>query len=88
MSPKPKESDELTIEELSKQVKELTAKVDALKQDGVKKKKSDKPRAPSKYAIFIKDNYAMMKNDNPNASMGEISKLLAKKWKETQNKDN
>ena len=70
---------EPTVEELAKQVKDLTAKVEALEKG--KTKKTEK-RAPSKYALFMKENYAQVKKDNPDLPMSEISKLIAKMWKD------
>ena len=77
-----KESKEQSVEELAKQIKDLTAKVDALEKGN---KKSTKPRAPSKYALFMKENYAQVKQDNSELSMGEISKIIGKMWKEKDN---
>ena len=83
---KAKEISEPTMEELAKQVKELTAKVEALENgdNKTKKKKSDKPRAPSKYALFIKEKYPIVKKENPDATMGEVSKIISKMWKEKE----
>lgn len=71
-----------TIESLALQVKELTAKVEALQGNSKPKKKNSEPRKPSKYALFVKENYPRIKEENPSASMGEVSKILAKEWKE------
>ena len=81
-----KDSTETTMEDLARQVKDLTAKVEALENDTgkAKRKKSDKPRAPSKYALFIKEKYAEVKKENPDASMGEISKIISKMWNESK----
>jgi hypothetical protein len=77
---------ELDVESLAQQVKELTAKVEAL-ENGTKqkKKKSDTPRKPSAYALFIKEKYSEVKKENPDATMGEISKIISKMWKEKDN---
>ena len=80
---KSKTPEESSLEELTKQVKELTARVEAC--EGKPKQKKTTTRKPSRYAIFIKENYSNVKSENPNATMGEISKIIAKMWKE--NKD-
>tara|TARA_B110000977_G_scaffold189690_1_gene259568 strand:+ start:2801 stop:3082 length:282 start_codon:yes stop_codon:yes gene_type:complete len=83
--PKAKETDDTALEELKKQVKELTARIVVCEGEAKpKKKKSDKPRTPSKYALFIKEKYAEVKKENPAAGMGEISKIISKMWKENK----
>ena len=76
---------ELTIDELAQQVKTLTEKVEALESEKAsKKKKTETPRQPSKYAMFIKEKYPEVKQQNPTAKMGEISKIIAQMWKEKE----
>lgn len=50
---------------------------------GKKKKKKDpnEPQKPvSAYALFFRDTQATIKGHNPNASFGEISKIVASMW--------
>jgi len=80
MPPKDKEP---TMEDLAKQVKDLTAKVDALESGGKqKKKKSDTPRAPSKYNIFFKKCIEELKKECPDMTHQERFKECAKRWKD------
>ena len=73
---------EPTMEELAKQVKDLTAKVEALEGGKPKKKKSDTPRAPSKYNLFFKKCMEQLKKECPDMSHQERFKEVAKRWKE------
>lgn len=74
-----------TVEELAKQVKDLTAKVEALEGGKPKKKKSDTPRAPSKYNIFFKKCMEELKKECPDMTHQERFKECAKRWKEENN---
>lgn len=52
---------------------------------GVKKEKKKKdPNEPQKpvsaYALFFRDTQAAIKGQNPNASFGEVSKIVASMW--------
>lgn len=39
------------------------------------------PRRPvSAYALFFRDTQASIKGQNPNASFGEVSKIVASMW--------
>ncbi|KAI9261758.1 high mobility group box domain-containing protein [Sporodiniella umbellata] len=74
--------------EYQKMAKE-TAKVTkrAAKDEGEKRSRRAKkdPAAPkrglSAYMFFSQDNRAVVKEENPNATFGEIGKLLGEKWK-------
>jgi hypothetical protein len=49
-----------------------------------KKKKKRDPNEPQKpvsaYALFFRDTQAAIKGQNPNASFGEVSKIVASMW--------
>jgi toll-like receptor 13 len=51
---------------------------------GNKKKKKKDPNEPQKpvsaYALFFRDTQAAIKNQNPNATFGEVSKIVASMW--------
>ncbi|XP_070506634.1 TOX high mobility group box family member 4-A-like isoform X2 [Chironomus tepperi] len=54
-----------------------TAKAPAKK----KKKDPNEPQKPvSAYALFFRDTQAAIKGQNPNASFGEVSKIVASMW--------
>ncbi|XP_036366743.1 TOX high mobility group box family member 4-B isoform X3 [Octopus sinensis] len=54
------------------------------KQKAPKKKKKKDPNEPQKpvsaYALFFRDTQAAIKGQNPNASFGEVSKIVASMW--------
>ncbi|XP_064610550.1 TOX high mobility group box family member 4-B-like isoform X1 [Liolophura sinensis] len=54
------------------------------KQKVPKKKKKKDPNEPQKpvsaYALFFRDTQAAIKGQNPNASFGEVSKIVASMW--------
>lgn len=56
----------------------------AKKQKVQKKKKKKDPNEPQKpvsaYALFFRDTQAAIKGQNPNASFGEVSKIVASMW--------
>ena len=49
-----------------------------------KKKKKKDPNEPSKpvsaYALFFRDTQAAIKSSNPNATFGDVSKIVASMW--------
>lgn len=49
-----------------------------------KKKKKKDPNEPQKpvsaYALFFRDTQAAIKGQNPNATFGEVSKIVASMW--------
>uniref|UniRef100_A0A8D2ECQ3 TOX high mobility group box family member 4 n=1 Tax=Theropithecus gelada TaxID=9565 RepID=A0A8D2ECQ3_THEGE len=46
-----------------------------------KKKDPNKPQKPvSAYALFFRDTQAAIKGQNPNATFGEVSKIVASMW--------
>ncbi|CAB3383137.1 Hypothetical predicted protein [Cloeon dipterum] len=56
----------------------------AKKPKAQKKKKKRDPNEPQKpvsaYALFFRDTQAAIKTSNPNASFGEVSKIVASMW--------
>ncbi|KAI8736699.1 TOX high mobility group box family member 4-A [Biomphalaria glabrata] len=54
------------------------------KTKAAKKKKKKDPNEPQKpvsaYALFFRDTQATIKGHNPNASFGEVSKIVASMW--------
>ncbi|XP_071442242.1 TOX high mobility group box family member 4-like isoform X1 [Hetaerina americana] len=56
----------------------------AKKAKGTKKKKKRDPNEPQKpvsaYALFFRDTQAAIKGQNPTASFGEVSKIVASMW--------
>lgn len=56
-------------------------KADTAKAAKSSKAKNDKPkRAPSAYIIFSSENRSKVKEENPDATFGELGKLLGAKW--------
>lgn len=48
---------------------------------GKKKKDPDEPQKPvSAYALFFRDTQAAIKGQNPSATFGEVSKIVASMW--------
>lgn len=48
---------------------------------GRKKKDPNEPQKPvSAYALFFRDTQAAIKGQNPSASFGEVSKIVASMW--------
>lgn len=49
-----------------------------------KKKKKKDPNEPNKpvsaYALFFRDTQAAIKGQNPNATFGDVSKIVASMW--------
>ncbi|KAI9518210.1 TOX high mobility group box member 3, partial [Dissostichus eleginoides] len=61
------------------------APIDPVKKPKTPKKKKKKdPNEPSKpvsaYALFFRDTQAAIKGQNPNATFGEVSKIVASMW--------
>ncbi|KAM4049990.1 TOX high mobility group box family member 4 isoform 2-T2 [Anomaloglossus baeobatrachus] len=56
----------------------------AKKQKASKRKKKKNPNEPQKplsaYALFFRDTQAAIKGQNPNATFGEVSKIVASMW--------
>ncbi|XP_069617365.1 TOX high mobility group box family member 4 isoform X2 [Ranitomeya imitator] len=56
----------------------------AKKQKASKKRKKKNPNEPQKplsaYALFFRDTQAAIKGQNPNATFGEVSKIVASMW--------
>lgn len=51
------------------------------KKVGKKRKDPNEPQKPvSAYALFFRDTQALIKGGNPNASFGEVSKIVASMW--------
>ena len=82
--PKEKQSED-TIESLSKQVKELSVKVDALESEkGKKQRKSSGQRKPSEYNLYFKKCMENLKNEFPDMSHKDRFKEVARLWKESK----
>ncbi|XP_013864397.1 TOX high mobility group box family member 4-A [Austrofundulus limnaeus] len=60
----------------------LTCAADAVGvKKGKKKKDPNEPQKPvSAYALFFRDTQVAIKGQNPNASFGEVSKIVASMW--------
>ncbi|XP_008431185.1 TOX high mobility group box family member 4-A isoform X2 [Poecilia reticulata] len=57
------------------------AEVAAGGKKGRKKKDPNEPQKPvSAYALFFRDTQSAIKGQNPNASFGEVSKIVASMW--------
>nr|XP_023865114.1 thymocyte selection-associated high mobility group box protein TOX [Salvelinus alpinus] len=72
-------------EESIKQAEKRPAAVETPKKPKTPKKKKKKdPNEPSKpvsaYALFFRDTQAAIKGSNPNATFGEVSKIVASMW--------
>ena len=53
----------------------------AVGKKGRKKKDPNEPQKPvSAYALFFRDTQAAIKGQNPNATFGEVSKIVASMW--------
>lgn len=50
-----------------------------------KNKKTKKPKTA--YNIYYKENYKNVKDNNPEMKIGDISKILAEKWKNISDKE-
>lgn len=77
--------------ETKKDLKKLPfqAKSEEMPQGKKKKTKKD-PNAPKKglsaYMFFVKDTRQEIKEQNPDATFGEIGKLLGEAWKKLEDK--
>ena len=69
------EENEYTLEELKKLLAE------AYKEGKAKKQKREK-KEPSKYNIFIKEEIAKIRKENPDVENKQLMSLAAAKWKE------
>lgn len=83
--PKEKQTEE-TIESLSKQVKMLSAKVEALEnlKEKKQKKTSSVSRKPSEYNIFFQKCMTDLKKEFPDMSHQDRFKEVGKRWKESK----
>ncbi|KAL2914143.1 Non-histone chromosomal protein 6 [Polyrhizophydium stewartii] len=60
----------------------------AKKSEGKTRKDPDAPKKPlSAFMIFSKENRPRIKEENPDASFGEIGKLLGAAWRELSEKE-
>lgn len=51
------------------------------KKTSKKRRDPNEPQKPvSAYALFFRDTQAVIKGNNPNASFGEVSKIVASMW--------
>ncbi len=69
-----KEKNDYTLDELRKLLTE------AYKSS--KKKRTTEKKEPSKYNIFIKEEIARIKENDPNVDRKQLMSLAAAKWKE------
>ncbi|KAL0966320.1 hypothetical protein UPYG_G00293850 [Umbra pygmaea] len=59
----------------------VVAAAAAAGKKGKKKKDPNEPQKPvSAYALFFRDTQAAIKGQNPNATFGEVSKIVASMW--------
>ncbi|KDE02271.1 non-histone chromosomal protein 6 [Microbotryum lychnidis-dioicae p1A1 Lamole] len=66
---------------MPKEVKSRATKVDT--KSGKAKKDPNAPKRPlSAYMYFSQENRNTVKDDNPDASFGDLGKLLGAKWKD------
>ncbi|KAG8455524.1 hypothetical protein GDO86_001641 [Hymenochirus boettgeri] len=88
LSPSPSPTSSLHDEDME-DFKRITAPKNliveqAKKQKTPKKKKKKDPNEPQKplsaYALFFRDTQAAIKGQNPNATFGEVSKIVASMW--------
>ncbi|XP_058431777.1 TOX high mobility group box family member 3 isoform X4 [Marmota monax] len=85
-TPSPSSSiNEEDAEEASRAIGEKRAAPDSGKKPKTPKKKKKKdPNEPQKpvsaYALFFRDTQAAIKGQNPNATFGEVSKIVASMW--------
>lgn len=64
-----------------KQTAPVSVPAMAANKKGRKKKDPNEPQKPvSAYALFFRDTQAAIKGQNPNASFGEVSKIVASMW--------
>lgn len=64
-----------------KQTAPLSVPVVVGNKKGRKKKDPNEPQKPvSAYALFFRDTQAAIKGQNPSASFGEVSKIVASMW--------
>ncbi|XP_074645488.1 uncharacterized protein LOC141901861 isoform X3 [Tubulanus polymorphus] len=79
------DSDDLPLSRLATGLKKAPAAVGRKPKVAPKKRKKKKdPNEPQKpvsaYALFFRDTQAAIKGQNPNATFGEVSKIVASMW--------
>ncbi|XP_071973798.1 TOX high mobility group box family member 3 isoform X1 [Engystomops pustulosus] len=85
-TPSPSSSvNEEDVDETNRTIGEKRAAPDSGKKPKTPKKKKKKdPNEPQKpvsaYALFFRDTQAAIKGQNPNATFGEVSKIVASMW--------
>lgn len=84
-SPEPLGGDKLIAASNIKQLKTSSPSTAPVKKPKVQRKKKKKdplePQKPvSAYALFFRDTQAAIKGQNPNASFGEVSTIVASMW--------
>ncbi|KAL8277100.1 hypothetical protein RQP46_010528 [Phenoliferia psychrophenolica] len=73
---------------MPKEAKPRAAKADKAEKGTKAKKDPNAPKRPlSAYMFFSQDQRATVKEDNPDASFGDLGKLLGAKWKEMEDDD-
>lgn len=84
-SPEPLGGDKLIAASNTKQLKTSSPSAAPVKKPKVQRKKKKKdPNEPNKpvsaYALFFRDTQAAIKGQNPTASFGEVSTIVASMW--------
>lgn len=84
-SPEPLGGDKLIAASNTKQLKTSSPSTAPVKKPKVQRKKKKKdPNEPNKpvsaYALFFRDTQAAIKGQNPTASFGEVSTIVASMW--------
>ena len=64
---------------LEKKVEELERRIKALEKGGSKKPR--KPRKPSAWNLYYKNNFARLRKAHPNKAVGDIMKIASKEFK-------
>jgi len=68
--------------DLTEEIKKLETRVAELEKCNVKPKKAKKERKPTEFNIFVKENLAKVKVDNPKMSHKEAFSATAKLYKD------
>ena len=68
------------------EIKQLTERIEKLESaEGGKKRRKKDPNAPKKapsaYNKYVKEQFNVIKEENPNMKFGDIQKEVSKRWK-------
>jgi hypothetical protein len=69
------DEEKIPFQELAKESKEKKQE-----NDNEEKSKEKKKKSPSAFILFSKDNRANIKSENPDASFGQIAKIIGDLW--------